>query len=293
VQPFPDLRGVQSLFWRLLSAPEGVGKGAKGLRRAGVLESEDLCFLVRPDARLGPVERLDIYADMYFYRLRDCLAEDFPKVAAQIGEARFHNLATDYLLAHPSTHFSLRQVGRTLPGFLRTHLLEREFPALADLAQLEWARVDVFDDADAVPLSRQELLERGGAAPEKFALALIPSARLLRVDASVLPLWRRLDGAGAAEEDGERKRRVRGETRGVRVWRKGFSVFHRSLPADAEHCLRALAAGGATLAQLGELLLEQQPPGLPPERAAQRLAALLDLWASDELLTSHGSRSSR
>ncbi len=291
MQPFPDLRGVQSLFWRLLSAPEGVSKGTAELHRAGELESEDLSFLVRPDARLGPVERLDIYADMYFYRLRDCLAEDFPKVAAQIGDARFHNLATDYLLAHPSTHFSLRQLGRALPGFLRAHPLEREFPTLADLARLDWARVDVFDDADAAPLSMQELLEGGGSAPEKFAVALIPSARLLRVDVAVLPLWRRLDGAGAAKENGERKRSARGETRAVRVWRKGFSVFHRSLPADEEHCLRALAAGGATLAQLGELLFDQQLPGAPPERAAQRLAALLDLWASDELLTSHSSRS--
>lgn|GEM_PF-3285604 len=40
---------------------------------------------------------------------------------------------------------------------------------------------------------------------------------------------------------------------------------YRSLAADEEHCLHALAV--------------------------QRLAALLDLWASDELLTSHSSRS--
>ena len=286
MQPFPDLRSVQSLFWRLLSAPEGVSKGAAELHRAGEIESQDLSFLVRPDARLGPVERLDIYADMYFYRLRDCLVEDFPKLAARIGDARFHNLATDYLLAHPSTHFSLRQLGSSLPGFLRTHPLEREFPALADLASLEWARVDVFDDADAAPLSRQELLEKGGSAPEKFAVALIPSARLLRVDAAVLPLWSRLDGGDAAEEDGDRKRSARAETCAARVWRKGFSVLHRSLPADEEQCLRALAAGAATLAQLAELLLEQQPSGTPPEQAAQRLALLLDLWASDELLTS-------
>ena len=40
---------------------------------------------------------------------------------------------------------------------------------------------------------------------------------------------------------------------------------YRSLAADEENCLHALAV--------------------------QRLAALLDLWASDELLTSHSSRS--
>ncbi len=288
MQRFPDLRGLQSLFWGLISAPEGVAQQVAELRHAGVLESEDLSFLVRPDARLGSVERLDIYANMYFYRLRDCLAEDFPKVAARIGAARFHNLVTDYLLAHPSTHFSLRELGSALPGFLGTHPLEREFPVLADLARIEWARVEVFDDADAAPLSREELLEAGGSAPDSFAVALVSSVRLLRVDASVLPLWKQLDGRGGAEEDGKRTRRARRETRGVRVWRKGSSVLHRALPDDEEGCLRALAAGGTTLAQLGELLLEQQPPDAPPGRAAQRLAALLGLWAGDELLTSHG-----
>ncbi len=184
----------------------------------------------------------------------------------------------------------MRELGSALPGFLRTHPLEREFPVLADLARLEWARVEVFDDADAAPLSREELLEAGGSAPDSFAVALVSSVRLLRVDASVLPLWKQLDGRGGAEEDGKRNRRARRGTRGVRVWRKGSSVFHRSLPDDEERCLRALAAGGTTLAQLGELLLELQPPDALPGRAAQRLAALLGLWAGDELLTSHGER---
>jgi hypothetical protein len=34
--------------------------------------------LVDGDERLSAVERVDIYADAYFYRLLDCLAEDFP-----------------------------------------------------------------------------------------------------------------------------------------------------------------------------------------------------------------------
>jgi hypothetical protein len=292
MQRSPDLREVQSLFWLLLTAPEGASQGVAELRRAGQLESEDLSFLVRSDTGLGPIERLDIYAGMYFYRLRDCLAEDFPKLAIRIGAARFHNLVTDYLLAHPSTHFSLRELGRALPDFLRGHPLAREFPALSDLARFEWARVDVFDDADAAPLSRQALLEEGASAPEKFAVTLIPSARLLRLDASVLKLWRQLRDSDGTQRDDEVTGSSRGETRGVRVWRKGFSVFHSSLPADEESCLQALAAGGATLAQLGELLLERRPPDAPPGQAAQRLAELLDLWARDELLTACSSLAS-
>ena len=106
--------------------------------------------------------RLDVYADMYFYRLRDCLAEDFPKLAELVGEARFHNLVTDYLLRHPSSHPSLRELGRRLPAFLADHAIAAEFPVAADLARLEWARVDVFDErdvADAIP--KAEAAKRG------------------------------------------------------------------------------------------------------------------------------------
>jgi len=291
VQRFPDLRGVEELLWKLITAPEGVVRGAAELHREGALESEDLSFLVPPNDRLGSAEQLDIYADMYFHRLRDCLAEDFPVLVARLGSARFHNLVTDYLLAHPSTHFSLRELGRALPGFLDSHALEREFPALADLARLEWARIDVFDDADAPPLSREAVLELGASEPERSGLGLIPAARLLRLDASVLPLWKRLD-AGESEEAASAAG-PRGETSAVRVWRKGFAIYHRSMQPDEERCLEALASGGASLAELGELLAGAEPPDAAETQLARRFVALLDLWSQDEILTLRTDRNPR
>jgi hypothetical protein len=290
VQRFPNLRGAEELFWRLITAPEGVVRGAAALHREGALESEDLSFLVPPNDRLGSAEQLDIYADMYFHRLHDCLAEDFPVLVARLGGARFHNLVTDYLLAHPPAHFSLRELGRALPGFLDSHALERELPALADLARLEWARADVFDDADAVPLSREQVLELGASDPEKSALALIPAARLLRLDASVLPLWKRVD-AGEGEE-ATSAAGPRGETSAARVWRKDFAIFHRSMQPDEERCLEALASGGASLAELGEFLASADPADVAESQLAQRFAALLDLWAQDQILTLRTNRSS-
>jgi hypothetical protein len=285
VQRFPDLRGVQELFWSLTTAPEGAARGATELCRRGTLESEDLSFLVSPDERQSPTEQIDVYANMYFHRLHDCLAEDFPMLMARLGTARFHNLVTDYLLAHPPNHFSLRELGRALPDFLASHALERAFPALADLARLEWARVDVFDDADAVPLSREEILQRGAAEPESFGLSLIPAARLLRLASSVLPLWKRLDaGEGAGEETNSGAGR-RDEICGARVWRKDFAIFHRSMQPDEERCLETLAGGGVSLARLAEILAGAQRPDATETQLAGRFAALLDLWTQDEILT--------
>lgn len=277
----PGLREVQTLVWRLLTAPEGAADGAAALRREGVLADSDLDFLVRRSGELSPTERLDVYANMYFYRLRDCLAEDYPALGSWIGAARFHNLVTDYLLAHPSRHPSLRELGRSLPGFLESHPLSEEFGHAAGLAQLEWARLDVFDEADASVLTRDGLLAEGAAAPERFRLSLVPAVRLLGLDAGVLRLWRHLEDGGEVAPE---RRKASARRHGVCVWRRDFAVLHRSLDRDEEHCLHTLSRSPVSLAELGELVYEAQDDGTSAQQASQRLAELLGRWSADALL---------
>ena len=142
----PDLPRTQKLIFTLITAPTGVEPGAAALVSAGRLESTDLSFVIRGDDRLRPAHRLSIYADMYFYRLRDSLYEDFPKVAAVIGGARFHNLVTDYLLVHPSSFWSMRNLGKAFPGFLKGHELAASLlsPVLEMPVELE-KEISVLD----------------------------------------------------------------------------------------------------------------------------------------------------
>ncbi len=58
---------------------------------------------------------------MYFFRIRDVLAEQFPGVAAALDEDRFHNLVTDYLVKMPPANPSLKLVGARLPSYLAEH----------------------------------------------------------------------------------------------------------------------------------------------------------------------------
>src|SRR5450631_2447280 len=94
------LRETQQLFWRLITAPEGVDDG---LRRLD-MKSDELARVVAGDDRLDPVQRLDIYANMYFWRLLEILRGDYSALVASVGDDAFHNLVTDYLLACPSAH---------------------------------------------------------------------------------------------------------------------------------------------------------------------------------------------
>ena len=105
---------LQSLLYRLITAPSGV---AEGLAAERDLRADGLDAIVLGDERLSAEARVDIYANMYFYRMRDALKEDFPATLAVLGDDNFHNLVTGYLLEYPPTEPSmslLRAVSRGL-----------------------------------------------------------------------------------------------------------------------------------------------------------------------------------
>jgi hypothetical protein len=275
MQPFPDLLTLQTLMSRLIRAPEGVARGAEDLVDTGELPSGDLSFMIEPNDRMTETQRLDVYANMYFYRLHDCLCEDFPKTRERLGPTHFNNLVTDYLLAHPPTHYSLREVGRALPEFLAGHAPTDEFAAICDLAALEWARVDVFDEADAPALDRDALVRVSADAPETTFIRAVPAIRLLQIDEAALYRWESPD-AGHAPSSRD------AQPRSIVVWRKGFAVHHRPAVPDETHCLEALTARDLSLADLAELLLAHDRSA---EETAERFAALLELWLADGLLS--------
>jgi hypothetical protein len=264
---------LQRQLFALITAPRGV---ADGLAALG-LDTADLEGVIAGDARGSALERLQIYAEMYFYRILDVLRADFPKLAAAAGDAAFHNLATDYLLAHPSRHPSLRNVGSALPGYLAGHPLAAERPWLAELAALEWARLDVFDRADATPLAPDALARLDPDAFAELPLPIVGAHEIVRARHAIDEIWREPADSPAAALPA-------GEERAFLVWRKGVTVFHRALDIREAAALE-LARAGATFGALCSRLGEQ----MPDDEAAAAAAALLGRWVADELVSSRGS----
>ena len=149
-----ELKSLQSLLYRLITAPSGV---AEGLAAERELSARSLDAIVLGDERLSAADRVDIYANMYFYRLLDALKEDFPATLAVLGADNFHNLVTGYLLEYPPTEPSLYYCGRYLADYLRDHPLSENVPFIADLARLERSSVEVFHGADAPVLESDAL----------------------------------------------------------------------------------------------------------------------------------------
>jgi hypothetical protein len=267
------LAELQRRFFELVTGAEGV---AKELAARGIAEPA-LAALVAGDERASAVERLDVYANMYFFRILDVLRGDYPKLVAVLGDDTFHNLATDYLQAHPSRHPSLRFVGAALPEFLASHAAVAGRPWVRELAALEWARVDVFDRTDAPVLSREALAD---VAPEAFAalaLAPVPACALVPAAFTVEDVWR------AVEDDVERAPPAPVAApagHALLVWRRGVTVHHRAVEASERRALELLLGRpsfGELCAALGEALGSD-------DAAATLAARCLGQWLGDELL---------
>lgn len=244
------------LFHRLVTAPENVERTIDAL---GIARQEvERAFA--GDDRLDAVGRLDVYANMFFFRIRDVLAEQFERVAEALGEAGFHDLVTDYLLACPPRTPSLREVGDRLPEFLREHEVSREHPWLPDLAALEWARLEVFDEADTPLLDLDHVRSVSADAFGSIPLALAPAVRVLHTE------W---------DVSGEPVRKPAT----ILVWRHGVGVVHRTLDALERDAL-ALVAERCTFDAVTLHLATR----LPDDQLVPMAFELLARWVTEGLL---------
>lgn len=187
-----SLAETQALFWRALQGEN--------------IETEG-CFT--GTAELPAAERVGIYTEMVLTRLVEALRADFPETAAAFGEEAFHGLAREFVRSQPSHSSDLGRLGQDFPAFCP--------PSARGLAALEWARTEVFVEADEQPLT-----------PEEFQARIDPSSfdgQHLRVIQAL-----RLVGATA-------------------VWRTGFDVLETVLPAAEAKALR-LARAGSTAGEV-------------------------------------------
>jgi len=261
-----SLRELQFRFFNSLTrAPEAVSQGF----------DPALIAVVEGHGRLGAVERVNIYAEMYFARLVDVLKSDFPRVAVILGCERFHAVMSEYLARYPSGYPSLRYLGRFLPGFLRDCRETTDLPFLSDLAALEWARVEVFDALNAEPLRAEHLQH---IIPDEWPMLkfqVIPAFQTLSSEWPVHEIWK----AAATEETLSSLRGVRPEPTMLRVWRADFSVYHTKIDVveqTALNCLLAKQPFAMVCATLEDLASVEDPASI--------VGGLLLRWIEDGVL---------
>jgi hypothetical protein len=263
------LKELESLLYRLITAPSGVAEGLAVERELG---AGGLDAIVLGDERLSAEARVDIYANMYFYRVRDALKEDFPATLAVLGADNFHNLVTGYLLEYPPTEPSISYCGQHLADYLRDHPLREGAQFVADLAKLERAVVEVFQGIDALALEAESLRT---IAPEDWLamkLRIHPAVQILALE------WRVSELLRAVEEGHPWNPAERGAVK-VLAWRRNARVFYRDLEHAEANALEA-ASRGATFAEICDVVAANADDS-DPVAAMNRLLAR---WLSDGIL---------
>jgi hypothetical protein len=107
--------------------------------------------------QLSAAGRLHVYRHAYTARLLECLRDDYPVLAATLGDSQFEALGRRYIALHPSDSFSLNAWGRHLASVCATSSSLAHAAFYAELAVLEWALVEVTHAQAAAPLDPAEL----------------------------------------------------------------------------------------------------------------------------------------
>ncbi|HEX5691059.1 MAG TPA: DNA-binding domain-containing protein, partial [Roseiflexaceae bacterium] len=205
----------------------------------------------------------------------EALESNFPVLAKLMGEAFFARLTQEYLLHHPSRHFSIRWFGDRLAQFLATYPDYREQPWLAELAEWEWRIAAAFDARDASILTVDDL---AAITPERWPrlrFVVHPSVRRLSLTTNAAALAKAA-GEGQAPPTPCSSNRTE-----WLIWRQDLSVQFRSLDA-AEAAALDSALSAATFEEICEALLHYyEATDVPP-----RAASLLKRWTTDQILSS-------
>jgi hypothetical protein len=257
-------------------------------RKDGVRMDQESAAFIKPNDRLTSFERLEIYNRQYWFRLYTSFEEDFPGLQAIVGKARFEGLMRAYLTEHPSTSFSLRNLGSRLPEWLKLHpeWTEPRASLALDMARLEWSHIEAFDEAELPVLSAESLAQVGGASQ----LHLQPYLRLLKLHFPVDDLLIELRHEAGSSDTASNNASVARRTRVARkvadlkpqeiflaLHRHQNSVYYKRLHSEDYRLLEALQAG-ESLETAVEMAFTNS--ALPEDTRAAFLQDAFQTWAA-------------
>ena len=243
---------------------------------------------IKPNDRLTSFERLEIYNRQYWFRLFSAMAEDFPGLRSVLGEKQFDAMCKAYLIDCPSTSFTLRNLGSKLESWLRAHpkFAAKKQTLALDIARLEWADVEAFDNEAKPPLRTEDL---AGADAAHLTLELQPYVRLLDlkypVDDLLLAVRKEEDTDFASNAFSERRKKkhvravakLKPQAIFLVVHRIENSVYFRRIEPEEFAMLAALRQGK----KLGKALdAAFRNSAIPVEQRAGAVQQWFQNWAT-------------
>lgn len=281
-----DLKALQRAMAAVILRP--LSAGSRTRRRWGDGRSTEAVVsrFIKPNDRLSSLDRIEIYNRMYWFRVLDCLYDDCPGLRAVLGTRRFMRLAEAYLAKYPSNSFTLRNLSRRLPQFIREQpQFTVPHTALAlDMARFEWAQVEAFDGPALPALEPGDI---GGRSPARLLLRLQPHLSLLALRHAVDDFFISVKKGGLRSDASnapngpssvaapQRLARPRQARVYMAVHRHDNQVYFKRLEPAAYRLLSALQRG-KTLAEACAVAL---PPGASPSAWQLKIQGWFQNWS--------------
>jgi hypothetical protein len=217
-------------------------------------------------------QRLNIYREAYFYRLLDCLKEDYPATLAVLGTKAFQRLIGDYLAEFPPSEPSIFYAGQYLADFIAKHAFGQERPFLEDLARLERTTIEVFHGPDAVPIDAETMQSISADRWATLELQLHPAVKFLDVNWKVSEVLQATNGKREWSTPASEQSRMI-------VFRQRTEVYFRELQASEKRTLKR-AREPVTFAEI----CEEIAAVVQVKEPAGEINRLFRRWVADGIL---------
>lgn len=250
----PTLGPLQRWFARVITDPEGVAAGVASADAAYLADRSSAARVIRPGARMSPVEQLGVYHHAYGARLLDCLLDDYPALAHALG-SDFGALARSYIARFPSRSPSLNGYGQHMAQFCAEQP-SAQAAFHAELARFEWAIVEVIHAHDGAPIALTSLAALSQAAWSRVALMPSSALRLLETQYPINAYYQAFREQAASALPGSHKTFTLIRRRGAQVLREPLTehagqLFASLLRAEAiGQALESAAESGMTAEQV-------------------------------------------
>lgn len=169
------------------SLAEGQSRFIACLQKGPAHFPDDLFSEDKARALLGLKAHANTISHARLVALEDC----YPRLHEHIGHEDFHSLSRAYVEQQAVMASDLNHIGAGFPAFLQERGCDG---AETDLARIEWAWLESYRSAEAVPLALTDIATLGEADLLAFPLAAHPAMRLIGLTAPLSPALPELAG---------------------------------------------------------------------------------------------------
>ena len=216
--------------------------------------------------------RLNVYRNNYLITLRNALRTTFTAIERLVGADFFAALANAFVERHPPHSPIMSQYGDAFPAFLDDFAPLSEFPYLADVARVEYSRVQAYHAADGAGFDLHDAAAATAALDRPSALH--PSVSIIESAFPVHAIW-------LAQFDDDDLAQTQWLAETVLVWRHGATEIVEVRPIeDRELALLSHAADGGCLSALLASCPDEQ-------HTASLITSFLQLASDGVLMPTH------